>query len=188
MPEFYLDLETYSPVKPIDFNKDQIISIAYQQVNSKNGEVLTPLTILKSWESSEHDILKQFYEIFNISNRWHFIPIGYKLSDFDFIMLGKHWNKYGLKVNATELYNHPYIDIYPVALLCNGGEFKGCSLHKLAGKQDTGSSIAKWYESKDYSKIEAYIKDEAQSFTKMYAFLVNKLPTIFKEFNNGNNG
>jgi hypothetical protein len=185
MPEFYLDLETYSPTKPIDFNKDPIITISYQQISSKTGEILTPLTILKSWESSEEDILKQFYNTFNINNRWAFIPIGYKLADFDFVMLGTHWNKYGMKTNAINLYNHPYIDLYPVALLCNGGEFKGCSLHNLAGKQDTGASIAEWYQQKDYATIEKYIKDEAQSFTKLYSFLINKMPTVFKDFNKG---
>lgn len=182
MAEFYLDIETYSPTKPIDFNKDPIISICYQQLNAKTGEVLTPLTILKSWESNEQDMLEKFYKTFNIGNKWSFIPIGYKLSDFDFIMLGTHWHKYGMKINATELYNHPYIDIYPIALLCNGGEFKGCSLHNLAGKQNTGSSIAEWYQQKDYTSIENYIQDEAKSFSKMYAFLVNKMPAMWKEF------
>jgi DNA polymerase elongation subunit (family B) len=188
VPEFYLDLETYSPIKPIDFNKDPILTITYQQINAKTGEVLTPLTILKSWEISEKEMLEQFYKTFNFGNRWAFIPIGYKLSDFDYIMLGTHWRKYGMQVNATELYNHPYIDIYPVALLCNGGEFKGCSLHNLAGKQDTGASIAQWYQEKKYDMIENYIKDEAQAFTKMYAYLVNKMPSMWKGFKEASNG
>lgn len=185
MPEYYLDLETYSPTKPIDFQKDPIISITYQQINAKTGEILTPLTILKSWESSEEEILKQFYQTFNINNRWSFIPIGYKLADFDFVMLGTHFNKYGMKTNAISLYNHPYIDLYPVALLCNGGEFKGCSLEQMAGKQGNGSSIAEWYQSKNYNAIENYIKDEALSFTKLYSYLINKMPTLLKDFNKG---
>jgi DNA polymerase elongation subunit (family B) len=185
MPEYYLDLETYSPTKPIDFVNDPIISITYQQIDSKTGEVLTPLTILKSWESSEQDILKQFYQTFNINNRWAFIPIGYKLADFDLIMLGTHFNKYGLKTNAISLYNHPYIDLYPVALLCNKGEFKGCSLHNIAGKKDTGASIAEWYQKKDYTAIEDYIKNEAKSFTNLYAYLIYKMPSVLKDFNKG---
>lgn len=182
MPEYYLDLETFSPTKPIDFNKDPIISIAYQQIDSKTGNVLTPLTILKSWESSEQEMLKKFYQIFNIQNRWSFIPIGYKLSDFDYVMLGTHFRKYGMNINATELYNHPYIDLYPVALLCNGGEFKGCSLERMAGKQGTGASISDWFINKDYKSIEDYIKDEAQSFIKLYSYFVKQMPVMWQGF------
>lgn len=188
MPEFYLDLETYSPTKPIDFYKDPIITIAYQQINAKTGEVLTPLTILKSWESSEAEILEQFYQTFNIGNRWAFVPVGYKLADFDFVMLGTHWRKIGKAIDAKEIYNHPFMDLYTTALLCNGGEFKGCSLHNIAGKQGNGGEIAELYQNKAYDKIEAYIKDEAQAFNKFFAFLVNDMPNTLKRYQNGNNG
>ena len=185
MPEFYLDIETYSPVKPIDFNKDPIISVAYQQIDGKTGKELGPLTILKSWESSEKEMLTKFYNIFNVANRWAFIPIGYKLADFDFVMMGTHFRKYGLNISATTLYNHPYIDLYPVALLCNGGEFKGCSLQALAGKQGSGASISDWYTKKDYSAIEFYIKDEAKSFINLYSYFVKNMPVMFQGFKGG---
>jgi len=182
MSEYYLDIETYSPTRPIDFHKDPIISIAYQQIDSKTGNIKSPLSILKSWESSEQDILRQFYQTFNVNNRWSFIPIGCKLADFDLIMLGTHWQKMGLSITTTSLFNHPYIDIYPVLLLCNGGTFSGCSLQKFAGKQDSGDKIADWYIAKDYATIESYIKDEAASFIKLYSFLVQRMPSVWEEY------
>lgn len=182
MSEYYLDLETFSPTKPIDFNKDPIIAISYQQIDGKTGDVLSPLTILKSWETSEQDILKHFYQTFNIQSRWAFIPVGFKLADFDLIMLGTHWRKNGIDINVTSLYNHPFIDIYSTLLLCNGGEFKGCTLNKFAGKQESGANISEWFINKDYSTIENYIADEAQSFISLYSYFVKQMPTIWQGF------
>ena len=182
MADYYLDIETYSPTKPIDFHKDPIISIAYQQIDSRSGETKSDLTILKSWETSEQDILKRFYEIFDINNRWAFIPVGCKLVDFDLIMLAIHWNKLGYKVNGSALYNHPHIDIFPALLLCNGGIFKGCSLERLAGKQGSGGMVADWYVSKDYKALEGYIQGETASFLRLYSFLVNRMPSVWAEY------
>ncbi len=187
MAEYYLDLETFSPVKPIDFNKDPIISIAYQQIDGKTGNALSPLVILKSWETNEADMLKKFYQIFNIQNRWSFIPIGFKLADFDMIMLGTHWKKLGIDINVTSLYNHPFIDIYSTILLCNGGEFKGCTLNKFAGKQESGANISEWFINKDYNAIEVYIKDEAQAFIGLYAYLVKQMPIVWQNYKEANN-
>lgn len=182
MPDYYLDLETYSPTKPIDFHKDPIISIAYQQIDSKTGEPKAPLNILKSWESSEQEILEQFYVTFNIDSKWSFIPIGCKLTDFDLIMLGTHWRKMGYNISATDLYNHPFIDIYPALLLCNGGTFSGCSLKKFAGKRDSGDKIADWYTNKNYPALESYITNEAEVFIRLYAFLVQHMPSLWFEY------
>lgn len=182
MSDYYLDLETYSPTKPIDFDKDPIISIAYQQIDSRSGEAKAPLTILKSWESSEQEILKGFYQTFNIGSQWSFIPIGCKLADFDLIMLGTHWRKMGPDVSTRQLYNHPHIDIYPVLLMCNGGVFRNCSLQKFAGKQDSGDKVAEWYTQKDYAALEAYIEDETASFLRLYSFLVQRMPSVWLEY------
>ena len=182
MTAYYLDLETYSPTRPIDFHKDPIISIAYQQMDSRTGEVQSPLTILKSWETTEKDILEKFYQIFNVNNRWTFIPIGCKLTDFDLIMLGTHWKKIGITIDAITLFNHPHIDIFPALLLCNKGEFKGCSLEKFAGKKSSGDKIADWFIGRDYTSINAYINDEAESFIRLYAYLVKELPNLWYTF------
>ena len=182
MSDYYLDLETYSPTRPIDFGKDPIISIAYQQIDSRTGDTKSPLVVLKSWESSQEDILRRFYQTFDIANRWAFIPVGCKLVDFDLLMLSTHWQKMGQRVNTLQLLNHPHIDIYPALLLCNGGVFANCSLNKFSGKQGTGSKIAEWYISGDYSSIESYIQNEAVCFLKLYSFLVQRMPTVWREY------
>ena len=64
----------------------------------------------------------------------------------------------------------------------NRGSFKGASLDKFTGKQHSGAYIKEWYEKEDYRIIESYIENEADSFLKLYQFLVKRLPDIWREF------
>lgn len=183
MSDYYFDIETFSKTPKPDFNNDEIIAISYQQIDSRTGVPKGNLNILKSWESSESEILKQFYNILNLKNKWGFIPIGFNIASFDLMSLGCRWRKNGIEVNATSLYaNHPFIDIYPIIFLCNNGEFLGCTLEKFAGKQDSGSKVNEWYTCKDYSAIQSYIEDEATCFLNLYQFLVQRLPGLWLEF------
>ena len=69
MTEYYLDIETTG----LDPNSDQIITIQYQKL-----EPLGKLKVLKSWESSESQIIEEFLEIFVKEGKetWNFIPVG----------------------------------------------------------------------------------------------------------------
>jgi hypothetical protein len=187
MSDYYLDLETYaykdSPNWIPDFHNDQIISIAYQSVDSKTGQITKPLTILKAWESSEKDILNQFYDIFwNVENKWGFVPIGFNITRYDFLMLISRWNQLlGKHIKITQMFHdRAFVDLYSTGFLCNTGRFIG--LDQLVGKQDTGKRIRQWYETKNYSAIEDYIRDEAQSFLSFYAYLIQRLPALWTEF------
>jgi hypothetical protein len=60
MAEFYLDLETKA-LGPPNLEKDEILTIQYQRLKTRTGEKDGELTILKSWESSQKNILKEFY-------------------------------------------------------------------------------------------------------------------------------
>jgi hypothetical protein len=182
MSDYYFDIETYSKTPEPDFSNDEIIAITYQQIDSRTGEAKGKLNILKSWESSEKEILQKFYPIFNPERKWDFVPIGCNLS-FDFTSLIYRWRKIGMEVNVRNLFaEHPYIDIQAVLILCNRGSIKGATLEKFAGKRYPGSKVMEWYEGKDYLAIQEYIEDEVDKFLNLYRFLIQRLPGVWLEF------
>jgi len=182
MSDYYFDIETYSRTPEPDFSNDEIIAITYQQVDSRTGEVKGNLNILKSWDSSETEILTRFYRVFNPEDKWHFIPIGCNLS-FDFTCLIHRWKKIDIQVSARKLLaEHPYIDIQPILIMFNRGSFRGATLEKFAGKRYSGSGVAEWYSKKEYHAIQDYIEDEVDTFLKLYRFLARTLPSIWLEF------
>ena len=181
MPDYYFDIETYSKTPKPDLKNDEIIAISYQQIDSRTGEPKDELNILKSWESSEEDILKKFYAIFNPEEDWTFVPIGYNLP-FDFTSLFFRWRELGINVSAMYFSKHPYIDIKHVALLCNKGSFKDCKLEKFVGKKHSGDKVKELYENKDYDAIRSYVEDEAFCFLRWYKSLVQRLPDLWLEF------
>ncbi|MFC1965180.1 hypothetical protein ACFLWG_04200, partial [Chloroflexota bacterium] len=111
MSDYYFDIETNSRTSKPDYKNDEILTIQFQQVDSRTGEKEGDLTILKSWESSEKDILEIFYSVFSPEDLWKFVPIGCNLS-FDFFSLLYRWRGIGIKVKPKILFSeHPYIDI-----------------------------------------------------------------------------
>ncbi|MCJ7769174.1 MAG: hypothetical protein MUO92_01675 [Dehalococcoidales bacterium] len=53
MADYYFDIETNPKEERPDFKGDDILTIQYQQIDSRTGEKKDELVILKSWESSE---------------------------------------------------------------------------------------------------------------------------------------
>jgi len=64
MAEYYFDIETYSPGERPNPEKDKIIVIQYQKIDLRSGEPRGDLIILKEWESSEKEIVTQFFNQF----------------------------------------------------------------------------------------------------------------------------
>lgn len=174
MPEYYLDIETKASDPEPDIENDEILTIQFQKLSTETGEKESDLAILKSWESSEENILQQFYSIFKPDNKWEFIPIGTNLN-FDLFSLYNRWNSINIELSLkTLLYGHPYIDIQPILVILNKGIFSGASLQKFTGKKHSGTEVAKWYEKREYAAIEEYIRDEADRFIYLYQFLKRK--------------
>jgi hypothetical protein len=170
MPEYYFDIETYSPEKKPNPDKDKIITIQVQQIDIKTGKPKSKLEILKEWESSEKDIVITFYNKFKNSfeeiDVWQFVPVGYSLSyDFEFL-ISKFRSYIGKEFTSRFYYNRPYLDLKHVIVLLNG-EFKGASLDKSTSKKFSGAKIKEWYENKKFGEIELYIKNEAESFLEL---------------------
>lgn len=187
MSNFYFDTETYTKGNNIDITEDEILTIQYQQIDSRTANSLAPLVILKAWESSEKHILEQFYNIMKPESSWNFIPVGYNIK-YDFMKLLHRWEKYGINIPSKVLfYEHPYIDINSIVILCNNGFFKGAKLETFAGKECSGDKVKEWYETKNYEAIVQYIQTETKSYLRLYKFFANKFPSLWLEYAKENN-
>lgn len=174
MTLYYLDIETTG----FDKNKDKIVTIQFQKVN-EYGFPIGELLILKEWESSEKDIVTQFYKILDLNNGWNFIPI---LTNhiFDLNFIFAKFNKYNLKYPPLEdyLFSKPLIDLKSTLIIINHMQFKGWGLDKMTNKKMDGRNVPIWYQNKEYDKIINYIEDETKSFLEFFQKCTNYMPKI----------
>jgi len=176
MASYYLDVET-TGLSPAN---SEIITIQYQKLDFNTKEAVGPLIILKSWESSEKDILTQFKGFLGSpEDKWRFIGHGYNLH-FENDFLRERCIANGLK--PIKLFDRPTVDLHPVGIMMNAGQFKGSGLDKISGKEGNGLAIIGLNESKQYSAIENYIKQEADAYIKLLVFLCKKMPEVLAEF------
>ena len=182
MPEYYFDIETCARGDKPDMANDEIIAITWQAVDNHTGLPRSPLRILKAWESSEEEILRQFYPVFDPDYPWSFVPVGNNLS-FDFTSLIYRYRKYGREIKAWKLFNErPNVDIKSLLVMCNGGSFKGCGLNNFTRKAHSGEKILEWYDAGDYGAIEEYIRNETEAFLELYQHLLKTMPELWKGF------
>ena len=173
---YYLDIETtgFYPEK-----NDKIITIQYMALNEETAKPEGPLKILKEWESDEKTILKRFIEDFRPENRWAFVPVGYGLS-FEHKFFWQRCISNGL--TPISILGRPFLDLMTVAVLMNGGRFKGAALDDMTSKPRDGSVIPGWYREKKYAEIERYIKEETDGFTEFCSRIYKELPDLLEKF------
>ncbi len=167
MVEYYFDIETYSPGEKPNPDTDKIISIQFQRMDLRTGKSMGELKILKEWESSEKEIVTQFFQqfFFDGASHWNFVPIGFNLN-FEWEFLIAKFEKYlGKKLASRDLhYRIPSFDLQPIIVLLNEGNFVGAKLNNFTNKRQDGKAIKEFYENKKFNEIEEYIKNEAESF------------------------
>lgn len=177
---YYFDIETTGT----DPQKHQIITIQWWKLNATTEKPEGELTILKSWGSSEKDIIETFIKSFlNLKReQFNYIFVGVNLI-FDFYFLGERMRYYGLKsfINLSWLRSHPIIDIKPLLVLMNKGQFKGYDKLIPSKSPYTGSDIPRLFNERRYDEIIQYIKDEAENFVKIYGILKEKLPSLYEQ-------
>ena len=176
--EYYTDLETTG----LNPEEDKILTLQYQPLD-KDGNPAGNLVILKEWEIGEEELIKRFLYIFK---KWEFIPVGMNLA-FDFKFLFAKIKKYtGKEIDLNELGNIPHLDIKPILVLMNGGNFKGAKLSNFTSKGQNGIAIPEYYKNKEYNKIIGYVEKEADEFIKFYKYLKQNLVLLKpKEVKNG---
>lgn len=165
MSDYYFDIETKGT--PLD---SEIVTVQYQMTNSGSGIAKGDLVILKAWESSEEQIVREFHAVFQpeSENPFVFVPIGENLT-FDLMVMWNAWKRAGIEVSLEKLlYARPKIDIKSDLVRMMGGNFKGASLTMLCGNQVEGGEIPKWFEAKEFDKIVSYVRAEAEEFMKYY--------------------
>lgn len=169
----YLDIET----EGINPERDKIVTIQYQFLNSELSPT-SKLIILKSYESSEEEIIKKFFEEFQINSTWGFIPLGYNLI-FDITFIIKKFIKYGLMKKENEiidfLFKKPYLDVKPLFIFINNNSFKGSGLDVLTNKKHSGNYALEMYSKKEYKLLEEYITQETESFLEAIRKVFNKI-------------
>ncbi len=179
MTEFYLDFETVG----LDPTHHKIITIQFQELDTRTGNTRGPLQILKEWESSEEEILKSFIEILNTADPWNFVPIGYNLRFELFFLQVRAKKVLGHELaNRWLYYDLARLDIQSVLVMINHGMFRGATLDWFTRKKASGRDVPKWYNEKDYETIEEYIADEARRFIHAYQFLKKALPPLINEY------
>lgn len=171
--DYYFDIETISRGERPQLT-DPVLTIQYQLLYSDTGKPKSDLVILKSWDSSEKDILTQFYDIFipnpkTKEETFSFVAVGAHLN-FDLAVISKAWQRYGFDVSLEQVfYNHPYIDLKSTLVMMNNGNFTNAKLARYGTKPALApKQILTWYDSQAYADIEKYITDEAQAFIDFY--------------------
>lgn len=166
---YYLDVET----EGINTDNDQIITIQYQQLDLY-GKAIGELIILKCWEGSEENIIKEFYKTFMTKYKFDFTPVGSNLV-FDLTFLIKKFKKYNLPINENLIdfiFSRPYIDIKSIQIIANDMQFKGHSLDSMTTKIGKGCDIPIWFAEKKYDLIIDYIKQETEAFIKAFQIII----------------
>lgn len=171
MPAYYLDIETTG----LDPDEHAIITIQYQELERGTGRPQGDLRILTSWESGEQDMLERFVRGagIDLQDRFGFIPVGYNLG-FE--------HKFLYPRTGINIMDLPHVDLHHTAILMNRGEFRGSGLDRMTGKPHDGSPIPDWYKTGQYDLITQYIEQEAAAFCNFYAWLLERLPAVHREF------
>jgi len=177
MVTHYWDMET-TGVHP---ESCQILTIQYQQLDPHDGSPHGPLTILRSWESSEAEILLHFldYVFATPDDQWRFVPMGFNLM-YDLTVL---WHRARTVLNRSLdltwlFYRQPMLDLKHLAVILNRGCFKGASNSWLTGKPSNGAEVPQWAQQGHYDLIEKYIREEAACDIAFYQAVLSTLSSL----------
>ena len=179
MASYYLDIETTGLNEKID----KIITIQYQKLEQGTGKPAGPLHILKEWELGESEMLQKFITESPIINSYafDFIPVGVNLGFEKKFLLEKSIKHNKFPINVL---SRPCIDLQPVLILMNKGEFRDSGLDKMTGKNQSGGTVPAWYQEKQFEEIVKYIVQETKEFLRMYEWLHKELPALHSKFVN----
>ena len=177
MTEYYFDIETLGT----DPQDDKIITIQYQKL--EDGEPVEDLVILKEWESSEGEIVKEILDKQLLEPGWDFMPIGNRLK-FDLIFVIEKAKQHGLldwKPGDIKYYffNKPTLDLAPILVMMNDLKFLGSGIDSFTNKKK-GSIVPVHYSKGDYEEIIKYIEVERDAVIGLLAEVRAVLSTFGK--------
>lgn len=174
MPAYYFSIEGIKTGERSDPATDKLVTLQYQKIKQTTGEPQDILVICREWESSEQEIVTSFYNRFFRPGTpvTEFIPVGLNL-DYAYEVLLALFRKYNLPpVTSYELYyQRPRIDLRPIIVILNDGRFVGASLDAFSIKKGEDRHMEKWYDKKEYGRIEHYVREDAARFLKIFQYL-----------------
>jgi len=158
---FYFDQETTGD----DPQQDRILTVQIRQLDD-GLEPVGELQIMAEWEWGEKQIIQMALDKGVLQPDWDFVPVGNRLR-FDLTFLIERATKWGLiKWDAATLkyywFAKPILDLQPVLILMNRGQFTGSSLHAFADK-DRGTRVPALYRKGAYADIIAYVAQEQEA-------------------------
>lgn len=173
---FYLDQETTGD----DPQQDRIITVQFRQLDDDLRPV-GPLQIMAEWEWGEKQIIQMILEKGVLQPDWDFVPVGNRLR-FDLTFLIERATKWGLiKWDMATLkyywFTKPILDLQPVLILMNRGNFTGSSLHVFSDKEP-GRKVPALYLKGAYADIVAYVTREQEAALELLQAAERLLATL----------
>ena len=159
---YYFDLETTGD----DPQADRIVTVQTRRLDDRL-EPSGDLQIMAEWEWGEKQIIQMALEKGVLEPGWDFVPVGNRLR-FDLTFLIERATKYDLiKWDAATLkyfwFTKPVLDLQPILVLMNRGEFTGSSLSAFAEK-GPGSRVPALHRKRAFADIIAYVTQEHEAF------------------------
>ncbi len=129
-------------------------------------EPVGSLQIFAEWEWGEKQILQMVLEKGVLEPDWDFVPVGNRLR-FDLTFLIERATKWGLvQWDMARLkyfwFTKPFLDLQPILVLMNRGQFTGSSLHVFADKEP-GRRVPALYLKGSFEDIIAYVTQEHEA-------------------------
>ena len=174
----YLDIESYHPT--IDLKRDyeayklnaEPITIQLQEIDIITGLPNTDLEVITKWENP--DMLERFGKLLDRSQALRRIFIGLNPKDFDFPILKNALDRKNIRPNYN--FKSPFaFDLRGIRVFQNKGMLTKDYLVWGPDNHD-GDKIKTWYETKQYSLITNYLKNENEQFLKWFQDILKALP------------
>lgn len=172
----YLDLETTG----LDPYRAEILTIQTHRIDEGRGVGET--VVHKAWQSSEADIVSRFLDdTAFFAEPWNFVPVGFNLG-FELKWLFVKAKQHGILPRHArfEAVDKPRVDLKDLAVLMNGGRFKGSRLENFSAKMGSGDIVAKAIERRDYATIEHYVEQETEAFLRLYEEVTREMPALWR--------
>lgn len=175
---YYFDTEKYCT--DFQHDKNELITVQYQKIDIFSGDPIGKLIILKRWEMREEEIVKRSLRRLlnpdfipvgrNIGTDIGFVKsralkLGWKRKDLESIIRYKeHVNVMGAYIMPSDAQDKELDKLYLKSSQVPGYSEISMPLWTRGVSRD--GTLIKWYENKEYWRIIAYIKAEAETMYK----------------------